>query len=198
MAEPIYAVIAYVAGGLGNFVDEQRDRLNPEYAAALAHVTVLPPRALAGWPTAVSPAGVTPAGVTPEATLAFLGEQCARLEPFDLSVDGVGTFWPAKGVVYLSFSKGSDQLIELHRLLNSGELECAEPFPFIPHLTIAQELDEEATKAVLAAVSREWERYEGDRSFRIETLCLVRQGEGHRWINLAPIPLSSFFYAARP
>jgi 2'-5' RNA ligase len=178
MAEPLYAVIAYVPGRLGQFVDQQRDRLNPDYAAALAHVTVLPPR---------------PLDCPPEHAVRILREQCAQWEPFDVAVGDAGMFWPVKSVVYLSLTQGGDQLSGLHQRLNSGLLARAEPFPFVPHLTIAQDLNEVQTRAVLAAVSEEWARYDGERSFRIETLCLVRQGEGHCWINLAVIPLSSFF-----
>ena len=183
MAEPVYAVIAYLPGELGQFVEELRERLNPDYSSALAHVTVLPPRPL----------------IFPQDELVeSLRQRCAHREPFDVTVGGVSTFWPANGVVYLYFSKGLPQLAELHRELNVADLRHSEPFPFVPHLTIAQDLDEAGTQAELASVTREWEQFDGEKPFRIETLCLVQQAEGHRWINLAPIPLSSFFYAARP
>jgi len=183
MAKLIYALIAYLPGRLGRFVDEQRERLNPEYASALAHITVLTPRPLPG---------------PPEAMLELLRKHCSQMEPFDVSIACVATFWPSNGVVYLSFSQGADRLVALHTLLNAGELATAEPYPFVPHLTIAQDLDEAGAHAALAAVSREWSEYEGETTFRIETLCLVQQAEGHRWVNLAPIPFSSFYYASRP
>ena len=183
MSEANYAVIAYIPGRLGQFIDEQRDRWNPDYAAALAHVTVLPPRPL-----------IFP----PDELVDSLRKRCTYREPFDVAVEGVGTFWPANGVVYLSLSKGFEQILELHKILNVSDLRHAEPYPFVPHITIAQGLDEARTQAVLAAVSREWSDYDGERSFRAETLCLVQQVEAHSWLNLAAIPLSSFYYAARP
>ncbi|MBI2819905.1 MAG: 2'-5' RNA ligase family protein, partial [Acidobacteria bacterium] len=73
----------------------------------------------------------------------------------------------------------------------------SEPYPFVPHITIAQDLDDQATQEALVALANAWESYEDEKSFRVETLCLVQQSEGYRWRNLAPIPLSSFFYAAR-
>jgi len=181
MAETSYAVIAYLPGGLGQFVDEQRDRLNPEYASALAHVTVLPPRPL-----------IFP----PDELVESLRKRCAHREPIDVSIEGVNTFWPANGVVFLSLSKGFDQLLALHRELNVADLRHSEPYPFVPHITIAQDLEDQATQETLVSLANAWESYDGQKSFRVETMCLVQQLEGHRWLNLAPIPLSSFFYAA--
>jgi 2'-5' RNA ligase len=183
MSEPNYAVIAYIPGRLGQFIDEQRDRWNPDYATALAHVTLLTPRPL----------------IFPQDELVeSLRKRCTYREPFDVTVEGVGSFWPANGVVYLSLSQGFSEILELHRMLNVSDLRHSEPFPFIPHITIAQGMDEARTQAVLAAVSREWSVYDGEKSFRVETLCLVQQASAHAWLNLAAIPLSSFYYAARP
>jgi 2'-5' RNA ligase len=181
MSEPTYAVIAYLRGSLGQFVDEQRDQLNPEYSSSLAHVTILPPRPL-----------IFP----PEELAESLRKRCAHREPFAVTVEGVSTFWPANGVVFLSLSQGFDELLALHRELNVADLRHSEPYPFVPHITIAQDLDDQATQEALVALSNAWESYQGERSFRVETLCLVQQSDGRRWRNLAPIPLSSFFYAA--
>ncbi|HWP85920.1 MAG TPA: 2'-5' RNA ligase family protein [Terriglobia bacterium] len=182
MPESVYAVIAYLPGRLGEFVDEQRDRLNPEYASALAHVTVLPPR---------------PSIFPPDELLESLRKRCAHREPFDVAVEGVSTFWPANGVVFLSLAEGFDELLALHRELNVGDLRHAEPYPFVPHITVAQDLDDQATQEALVQLSNAWNRYDGEKTFRVESLCLVRQAEGTRWRNLATIPLSSFFYAVR-
>jgi 2'-5' RNA ligase len=181
MEEPNYAVIAYLRGRLGEFVDDQRDQLNPAYSSSLAHVTILPPRPL-----------IFP----PEELVLSLRKRCAHREPFDVTVEGVSTFWPANSVVFLSVSAGFDELLALHRELNVADLRHFEPYPFVPHITIAQDLDDQATQEALIALSNAWQSYEGEESFRIETLCLVQQSERLRWRNLAPIPLSSFFYAS--
>ena len=182
MEKPSYAVIAYLPGALGRFVDELRKRLNPNYASWLAHVTWLTPR-----PLLLPPAEI----------VTRLREHCSRQEPFDVAIGGVSTFWPANGVVYLEFSRGAEQLRELHGSANAGPLSHAEPFPYVPHVTIAQELDEVTTQRAFDEASQQWLRYQGPTSFRIESFFLVQQVSNARWRNLAPIPLSSFFYAAR-
>ncbi|MBI3895262.1 MAG: 2'-5' RNA ligase family protein [Acidobacteria bacterium] len=160
-----------------------RQRLNPAYATWLAHVSILPPR---------------PLNASPEEALTLIREKCFSFEPFEASLDGVSTFWPVNGVVYMSFSAGSRRLIELHELLNQDCLRYQEPYPYIPHVTAAQELDEAGAHAVLKEVSREWADYQGETSFRIESLSLVQQAPLNQWIDLAPIPLGSLLAHPRP
>lgn len=176
------AVVAYLPGWLAEFVDHLRQRFNPACAAWLAHVSILPPR---------------PVHTTPQEALAVIREKCLLLEPFAVSLDCVSTFWPVTGVVYLSFSAGSQRLIALHDALNHGCLEREEPYPFIPHVTVAQELDEAGAQAVLGEVSRAWSHYKGETSFRIELLSFVQQAPENRWVDLAPIPLGSLLAPSR-
>ena len=176
MGEENISVVAYLPGELGRFVDELRRRLNPRFAAWLAHVTILPPR---------------PLSATAEEMLAQIREKCLGVDPFEVSLDGVLTFWPANGVVYLSFAAGLGRIRELHERLNCGCLERVETYPYVPHVTLAQELDEAGTQAVLREAAQEWARYKGEPSFRVDSLSLVRQEADKRWIDLAPIPLGS-------
>lgn len=116
-------------------------------------------------------------------------EKCALVEPFEVRLEGVSTFWPVNGVVYLSFGTGLERLIQLHDTLNCGNLAQEETYTYIPHVTLAQELDEAVTRDVLAEISRVWSRFAGDLSFRIESLSFVQQTSNNRWVDLAPIPL---------
>lgn len=171
-----YSVVAYLPEPLGEFVDGLRRRLNPRLAHWRAHVSVLPPRMLSR---------------PPEEMWDQLREQCHVLDPFEATLSDVLTFWPVNGVVYLSIAHGSDRLAELHDRLNSGGLARVEPFPYIPHVTIAQDLDEAETQAVLREASLEWGRYAGTPAFRVESLSLVRQQPDQRWVDLAPLLLGN-------
>lgn len=176
MGEENISVVAYLPEKLGQYVDDLRRRLNPRFAAWLAHVTILPPR---------------PLSATAEEMLAHLRKKCVLLDPFEATLDGVLTFWPVNGVVYLSVSKGFRSLVELHDQLNCGCLERVENFPYVPHVTLAQELDERETQAVLKEATQEWARYKGEKSFRVGSLSLVRLEADQRWNDMAPIPLGS-------
>ena len=169
-----YALVAYLPGRLGAFVDKLRHRFNPALAAWLPHVTILPPRTLAA---------------SQEEMLPLMRDRCAVVAPFDATVHGAATFWPVSGVVYLSFSSGSQHLRQLHDDLNTGSLQQREVHPYVPHITIAQELDEEHTQAVLADVKREWSMHDFNKSFRIELLSLVQYTLENKWRTVTEVSL---------
>ena len=182
MDEVYCSVVAYLPDPLREFVDGLRRRLNPRFADWRAHVSILPPRLLSR---------------APEEMLDQFHEQCLALDPFEATLSEVHTFWPVKGVVYLSISRGSDRLAEFHNRLNSGGLARVEPYPYVPHVTIAQELDEAETQAVLHEASREWARYTGTSAFRVESLSLVRQEADLSWVDLDPILLGTALKPSR-
>ena len=182
------SVVAYLPEPLGEFVDGLRRRLNPRFAHWRPHVSILPPRMLSQTPELSQ---------APEDLLDPVREQCMVLDPFEATLSEVQTFWPVNGVVYLAIARGSDRLTEFHQRLNSGGLARVEPYPYVPHVTIAQELDEAETQAVLQEASREWSRYAGTPTFRVESLALVRQEPDQRWTDLAPLLLGGALKPSR-
>ena len=182
MEENNYALVAYLPGKLGDFVDRLRQRFDPALAAWLAHVTILPPRPLAA---------------PLEESLEIIRKRCALVEPIEAAIQGVSTFWPVNGVVYLSISRGLERLVQLHDALNCEGLAHQEVHRYVPHVTIAQELDEAGTQAMLADVTREWSRQETDPSFRVASLSLVQYTAENRWVELAPISLGSLLATSR-
>lgn len=174
MFEDSYAVVSYIPGRLGSFIDRLRRCFDPALAAWLSHVTILPPRPLAG-PLEIS--------------LDAIRNQSALFEPFDVTIASVETFWPKSGVVYLGISEGGERLRELHSSLNAGPLAFAERFEFVPHITIAQELNEITKDGVMDEVRGEWTCYRAETAFRVESLLLVKKTPDNRWIDLATIDL---------
>ena len=182
MAENDYALVAYLPGPLGDFVEGLRHHFDPSLGDWLAHVTILPPRPLA-----------TPL----EKSLETIRKRCAMVEPFEAVIEGVSTFWPVSGVVYLSLSRGFERLVQLHDTLNCDGLAHQEVHLYVPHVTIAQDLDEARTQAVLADVAGEWSQYDKDPSFRIASLSLVQHTPENRWVDLAPVSLGGLLTASR-
>ena len=196
------SVVAYLPEPLEEFVDGLRRRLNPQFARWRAHVSILPPRLLFQAPELSQARPQEPPPSLPslppmEDLLDPLREQCLLLDPFEATLSEVQTFWPANGVVYLSIAHGADRLTELHQRLNAGALARVEPYSYVPHVTIAQELDDAETHAALREASREWARYAGSRSFRGESLSLVRQEPDQRWTDLAPVLLGGALKPSR-
>lgn len=189
MHESTYAVVSYLTGSLAQFVNSMRLRLNPTYGDWQAHVSVLPPRRLAG-PFDDS-----------DGRLERLRRVCRQAEPFEVELDGVSTFWPVNGVVYLSVGRGCAELEALHGLLNENGMRAYEPYNYVPHVTIAQSLDEISTQGAMTEAMTGWAALLRPVRFVVDSLVLVGQvsipGSGEKWVDIAPIPLGSLAMAPR-
>lgn len=178
-----YALVAYVKNSLGRFVEELRRELHPEFGHLPAHLTILPPRILAG--------------PEPEA-LATLERLCGDVQPFEVGMDGVESFQPLTSTIYLRVDDSAVRLHELHERLNTAALDFYEQWPYMPHLTIVKLADESRLPAALELARQRWNAYRGPRSTLVEELTFVREGQrsGH-WTDLAPVQLGRAL-ASRP
>ncbi len=169
----LYAAVTYVRSPAGMFVEEMRRDLHPAHTHADAHITILPPRKLSG---------------TEEQAIQQLRLTCRATAPFDITMGDVESFVPSTPTVFIRVAHGAYRFRELHDQLNGGALECNEPWPYMPHLTIVK-LDtmDEARKVVGLARPR-WDSCDDSRKIRIDSITFVK-GEGERWIDLAKIPL---------
>jgi 2'-5' RNA ligase len=169
----VYAAIAYVRSPVGIFVEELRRELHPAHTHADAHVTVLPPRPLRG---------------TEQQAIALLTEICQSALPFHVTMGDVETFVPMTPTVFIRVARGAYRLRELHDKLNRDVLRFDEPWPYMPHLTIAKmDLAEEANK-VLGIARDRWKAFAEQREVNIHKLTFVK-GSGERWVDLAKVPL---------
>jgi 2'-5' RNA ligase len=171
----VFALVIYVPNPLGRFLDDLRRELVPG-CKPHAHVSVLPPRALAvDWPVA--------------------GEQLRAFAdnwaPFEIALGGLRIF-PVTNVIYLELDRGAEELRRMHALLNNGVLSSEEPFLYHPHITLAQELAPEDVDRVNSLAQRRWSEFAGPRAFRAERTAFVRNTLGNEWIDLAEFPLSVF------
>lgn len=176
MEPPQYAVVAYVKNELGRFVEDLRRQVDPSYGHLPAHITVLPPRSLQG---SESQAQDT------------LEELCRGQHPFEIAFGDVESFVPRTPVVFIRVAHAAYKMRELHDRLNTGPFLFDEPWPYMPHLTIIKSEAPEDAQEVLASIRQRWAEYRGPRRVRIEELTFVRQTQGPRWDDLAPILLGS-------
>ena len=89
----VFALVIYIPGPLGLFLDSLRRDLVPDYDPH-AHVSVLPPRSLAvGWRVASQEAEAL----------------AASRAPFEIELTEVSVF-PVTGVVYIEVGAGGDEL----------------------------------------------------------------------------------------
>lgn len=169
----MYAAVTYVRSPAGMFVEAMRRDLHPAHTHADAHITILPPRPLQG---------------TEAEAIVQIGEICRTIDPFVVTMGDVETFIPTTPTVFIRVAHGAYRIRELHDRLNRGALHYAEPWPYMPHLTIVKmDTVTEARKVVSLARPR-WDGCEDSRRIRIDAVTFVK-GVGERWLDLAEIPL---------
>jgi 2'-5' RNA ligase len=69
--------------------------------------------------------------------------------------------------------------------MNAGALEFEEPFPYHPHITLAQEIPHQEVPAIYELARRRWQEYRGRGVFRAERTVFVRSTLDNCWIDLA-------------
>jgi 2'-5' RNA ligase len=170
----IFALVIYIPGQLGKFLDDLRRELVPSYDPH-AHVSVLPPRPLAvDWQTASEQ----------------VRAQAEAWAPFEIELTGLEVF-PVTEVLYLQVAGGGEELRRMHKAMNSGMLGFEEPFPYHPHITLAQEVPHDAVAGLMELTERRWREYRGPRSFRAERAVFVQNTLDNRWIDLAEYQLGA-------
>ena len=174
MASLRYALVAYVKGPVGEFVENLRRELHPDLPHFAAHLTLLPPRPLQG---------------TENAALQVLGAICGRAEPFEVTLGGMESFAPTTPTIYIRVAHAALRLHELHDQLNTQALAFVEEWPYIPHLTIAKMPTEQAAEQALKTARERWQQFGESRRILVDRLTFVREDSLNCWIDLAPVPL---------
>jgi 2'-5' RNA ligase len=164
----VFALVIYIPGSLGRFLDDLRRELAPAYNPH-AHVSVLPPRPLS-------------------VELSSASEQARTLietaQPFSIELTEIGIF-PVTNVIYLEIGKGAAELGEMHRAMNESCLCHNEPFSYHPHSTLAQEIPGESVGQIYETARRRWREYTGPRTFRANEAVFVQNTLNNCWIDLA-------------
>jgi 2'-5' RNA ligase len=169
-----YALVAYIRGAIGDFVEGLRRELHPDLPHLAAHLTLLPPRSLQG---------------TEGDALRMLAEVCGRVEPFEVLLGDMKSFIPTTPTIYIGVTNGASRLKEVHEQLNHQTFAFAEEWPYVPHLTIAKMTTEQAAESALLVARRRWQQYLGSRRILLDRLTFVREDAPDCWIDLAPVPL---------
>lgn len=167
-----FALVSYIPDPLGNFLDRLRLDLVPG-CSPHAHVTILPPRPMSGDESQAADE---------------LMENAENFSGFEVELGNVEVF-PVSKVIYISIARGERELKEMYRALNRGLLAYQEPFPYHPHITLAQNFPLENLDELAVAARHSWENYHSSRIFPVHSLDFVKNLRGACWIDLADIQL---------
>jgi len=168
----VFALVIYVPGALGEFLDDLRRELVPHYKPR-AHVSVLPPRPLSvPWQTASAQVRALAEGWT----------------PFEIELKGIEVF-PVTDVIYIEVGAGTAELRSMHAAMNTLALAFEEPFSYHPHITLAQEIPHADAPATFELARRRWSEFKGERTLRAERAVFVQNTLNDCWLDLAEYSL---------
>ncbi|MFL6299821.1 MAG: 2'-5' RNA ligase family protein [Terriglobales bacterium] len=165
-----YAVVAYLGGDLGKFVDKFRSAISPDQSHLRPHITALSPRKLQ-----ISDA---------EAIKAFKKK---RFQAVAIELGDVCSFRPLSPTIYLDLRNGQQGMWELHRNLGAPPLLGKPDWPYAPHVTLAKLDDFKDVARVFQHARDRWADYQGARELTVGELVLVREETKGRWVDLASI-----------
>ncbi|MGD0617963.1 MAG: 2'-5' RNA ligase family protein [Bryobacteraceae bacterium] len=169
-----FALVSYIPDPLAAFLDDLRQELVPT-CFLRAHISILPPRVLS---------------VPPDEAWRHICALAPMFSPVDAQLTDVQVF-PVSNVIYLALGTEGDRVTEMHAVLNSNGLEKAEPFEFVPHVTLAQDLQPGEVDSITEAARERWDEYKHQRWFRLETITFVQNTEGNNWIDLGECRLGT-------
>lgn len=95
-------------------------------------------------------------------------------QPFKININKVSTFAPMNNTIYYKV-EAVEPLMELQGKLNSGKLEQKNKHPFVPHITIAQDLVHDEYSDVYGRLKMENFQYE-DKVDRFQLLYQLENG----------------------
>ena len=142
---------------------------DPLGAVVPAHVTIVPP-------TAVEAEAL-------DDVHEHLRASAAAVEPFAIRLSGTGTFRPVSPVVFVQVAAGGRECAALEQRVRSGVLGSQRRFPYHPHVTVAQEVDD-------AALDRARSTLAGyEVAFPVASVELYLHGSDGVWRPCAEFPL---------
>jgi len=170
----VFALVIYIPGPLGKFLDDLRRELVPHYNPH-AHVSVLPPR---------------PLSVTWQTASEQVRSLSASWKPFEVELTNLDIFRVTE-VAYLEVGAGARELRRMHEAVNTAALAFEDPYPYHPHITLAQEVPHERVPETFELARRRWNEFTGPRSFQAECAVFVQNTTRNIWLDLAEFPLGS-------
>ena len=162
-----FALVSYIPEPLAGFLDRLRQELVPN-CFLRAHVTILPPR---------------PISTSPEAAWETVRTLAPLFAPFDVEMTHVEVF-PVSDVIHVGIGRGRAEMERMHDALNVDGLKFAEPYPYHPHITLAQDLKGDEVDELARVARVRWAESKIPKTFRVDRLFFVQNTRRKEWLDL--------------
>ncbi len=162
-----FALVSYIPEPLAGFLDRLRQELVPN-CFLRAHVTILPPR---------------PISSSPEAAWETVRTLAPSFAPFDVEMTQLEVF-PVSDVIHIGIGRGRQEMERMHDGLNVDGLKFAEPYPYHPHVTLAQDLKSDEVDELARVARIRWAECTLPKIFRVEKVFFVQNTRRKEWLDL--------------
>jgi 2'-5' RNA ligase len=162
-----FALVGYIPEPLAGFLDRLRQELVPN-CFLRAHVTILPPR---------------PICTSPEAAWETVRTLAPRFAPFDVEMTEVEVF-PVSDVIHIDIGRGREEMECIHTELNVDGLKFLEPYPYHPHVTLAQDLKGDEVDELIRVARARWAECKLPKTFHVEKVFFVQNTRRKEWLDL--------------
>lgn len=162
-----FALVSYIPEPLAGFLDKLRQELVPN-CFLRAHVTILPPR---------------PICASPEAAWETVQSLIPLFAPFEVEMTQVEVF-PVSDVIYVGIGRGREELQTIHHALNAEGFRCHEPYPYHPHITLAQDLKGDEVDELARVARTRWAESKLPKTFRVDKVVFVQNTRRNCWLDL--------------
>ena len=162
-----FALVSYIPEPLAGFLDRLRQELVPD-CFLRAHVTILPPR---------------PITSRPEAAWDVVRTFAPQFAPFEVDMASIEVF-PVSDVIFVNVGIGSEQLKQMHAVMNTDGLSFKEAFEYHPHITLAQNLKSDQVDELTRVARIRWAEYPLPKTFRVDKAVFVQNTRRNEWIDL--------------
>jgi 2'-5' RNA ligase len=162
-----FALVSYIPEPLAGFLDRLRQELVPN-CFLRAHVTILPPR---------------PISSTPEAAWETVRTIAPRFAPFEVEMTQLEVF-PVSDVIHIAIGRGRDAMERMHDAINVDGLKYTEPYPYHPHITLAQDLKGDEVDELARVARARWAEYPLPKTFRVDRVFFVQNTRRKQWLDL--------------
>ncbi|MHA6251719.1 YjcG family protein [Oceanobacillus sp. CAU 1775] len=155
-----FGIAYFPSKEIQDVANSYRKRYDPRYAMIPPHITLKDKFKI-------------PEGKMNE-VIAALKDIAQNTEPFKININKVSSFEPTTNAIYFKVEP-SDEIIELEEKLQSGVFENTRKHPFVPHVTLAQELSHNEFTDILGRFNMESHNYE-DTMDRFQLLYQLENG----------------------
>lgn len=140
-----YGIAFFPSKEIQDVANSFRKRYDPRYALIPPHITLKDKFTI-------------PEGKMDE-VIEGLKEVANRTKPIPIQITKVSSFEPITNAIYFKIEP-SQEIIELEEKLHSGIFENSRQHPFVPHITLAQDLTHNEFTDILGRLNMENHQYE--------------------------------------